>query len=62
MYNLVQLISTEAFSVESNGRTLAQRVQIPLSLAWAITVHKCQGMTLDAAVICFDRCFEYGQV
>lgn len=37
--------------------------QIPLVLAYAITVHKCQGMTLDQAVIDFSQeAFSAGQV
>lgn len=31
--------------------------QIPLRLAYAATAHKTQGMTLDTAVLCVDRCF-----
>lgn len=37
--------------------------QVPLRLAWAVTVHKSQGLTLDSAVIDLDRrAFAHGQV
>lgn len=36
--------------------------QIPLKLAWAITIHKSQGLTFDKAIIDSQAAFAYGQV
>lgn len=45
---------------DDKGNQLASATQIPLRLAWAVTVHKSQGLSLDAAIIDLSQAFTPG--
>ncbi len=55
------VVEPAEWRIDDNGKTLALINQLPLRLAWAMTVHKSQGMSLDAAHMDLSGAFEYGQ-
>jgi len=55
-------VVAEDWTIENDGgENIATVSQLPLRLAWAITIHKSQGMTLDSAEIDLSKTFEVGQ-
>jgi len=56
----VLTITPATFFQYSQGAVV--RTQFPLRLAWALTVHKSQGMTLSRAELELADAFDYGQV
>ncbi|MBC7836712.1 AAA family ATPase [Acetobacteraceae bacterium] len=54
-------VSPAEWQLADGSRVLAKITQVPLRLAWAMTVHKSQGMSLDSALIDLSQAFEYGQ-
>eukprot|EP00941_MAST-03F_sp_MAST-3F-sp1_P000016 g16.t1 len=59
--SLVRLIEPHEWKVEAGGTVLARRVQIPLKLAWSLSIHKSQGMTIDSLEVSLAAVFEPGQ-
>ncbi|GLB36503.1 putative DNA-dependent ATPase and 5'-3' DNA helicase required for the maintenance of both mitochondrial and nuclear genome stability [Lyophyllum shimeji] len=50
------------FTVEGfMGNTEASRLQVPLILAWSLSIHKSQGQTLTRVKVDLGRIFEKGQ-
>lgn len=54
-------VTSMDWTVEDGGVVRARISQLPLRLAWAITVHKSQGMSMDEAVMDLSGVFEFGQ-
>ena len=56
------LIKPEDWKIElPSGEIQASRSQLPLILAWALSIHKAQGQTLERVKIDLKRVFEKGQ-
>ena len=56
------LCQPESWKVElPNGEVQASRQQIPLILAWALSIHKAQGQTLERVKVDLGKVFEKGQ-
>jgi len=58
--NIEYKIDTETLEISQNK--IGSFKQMPLKLAWAITIHKSQGLTFDRAIIDAKAAFTHGQV
>jgi ATP-dependent DNA helicase PIF1 len=56
-----KVITPETWSFKENKKIFASITQVPLRLAWATSIHKSQGLTLDCVNINLEKTFEYGQ-
>ena len=54
-------LSREMWDGQQGIGNKVSRSQYPIKLAWALTVHRAQGMTLDMVEIDIKGSFEYGQ-
>jgi hypothetical protein len=57
----IRVLVPVPFQKEFKGCGTASRWQLPLTLAWAITIHKSQGMTIDWLRVDLQNCFSDGQ-
>uniref|UniRef100_A0A8C0HCG6 ATP-dependent DNA helicase PIF1 n=1 Tax=Chelonoidis abingdonii TaxID=106734 RepID=A0A8C0HCG6_CHEAB len=58
---VTEVIRLERWVFKGPSGIYLSRQQLPLKLAWAISIHKSQGMSLDCVEISLSRVFESGQ-
>uniref|UniRef100_A0A8C3VQV7 ATP-dependent DNA helicase PIF1 n=1 Tax=Catagonus wagneri TaxID=51154 RepID=A0A8C3VQV7_9CETA len=58
---VTEVIHADRWTVQAAGGQLLSRQQLPLQLAWAMSIHKSQGMSLDCVEISLGRVFASGQ-
>ncbi|KAM5241117.1 ATP-dependent DNA helicase PIF1 isoform 1-T1 [Hipposideros larvatus] len=58
---VTEVIRADRWTVQTTGGQLLSRQQLPLQLAWAMSIHKSQGMSLDCVEISLGRVFASGQ-
>ena len=46
---------------ERDGKVVGTRTYMPLMLAWAVSIHRAQGATLDSMYVDLSKCFAAGQ-
>lgn len=56
-----RVIHIDSWEIEENNKIVCRLYQIPLRIAYALTIHRCQGCSLDYAEIDLSDIFEYGQ-
>ena len=57
----VSIVEPNHWRVEDNhGKLRAWRIQLPLRHAWAVSIHKSQGLSLDSVQVDIANCFENG--
>ena len=60
--NGVKMMVSEESQFQGGASGAMTRLQLPLKLAWSLTVHKSQGMTIERAELQLDDAFDFGQV
>lgn len=58
---MVRVMTPQEWELERAGEVLATRAQVPLCLAWALSIHKCQGMTIDKVEVDISSAWDPGQ-